>query len=270
MKRLQKVLAGLVPPLVVIAVLLSGLFAQGTPFPHENTGSSVPSCKEAASVPDPDHRTRPKYPKESLKEGAEGAVELRALVDPDGRTRDLSVVSGEPAFGRPALEAVREWKFHPVLVAGNPVETVYKIRVRFVLILQEAFADWEIESPPQNADAPTSRVATDVKSDTPDGPLYRVSEAERVVAPKAIYSPEPEFSERARIAGEGGTVTISLIVGVDGKPRNLKVECASAPDFAEKAIESVSTWKFEPGTKDGKPVMVQIAVEVQFRLYNHP
>jgi TonB family protein len=265
MKRFQRVPAGLFRRLVLISVLPSGLFAQNTPAP-ENTASSVRPCKDAASAPDPDHRIRPKYPKESLKAGAEGAVELRALVDADGRTRGLTVVQGDPVFAKPALEAVRKWQFRPLRVAGKPVETVYKVRVRFVLLLREVVADWEIESPRQNADIVTSNIAPGLTRDTPDGPVYEASKAEGIVAPKAIYSPDPEFSERARKDQEGGTVIISLIVGVDGNPRNLKVECGSAPDLAEKAIESVSVWKFEPGTKDGKPVIVQIAVEVQFHL----
>jgi protein TonB len=35
----------------------------------------------------------------------------------------------------------------------------------------------------------------------------------------------------------------------------------------EKAIEAVKTWRFDPALKDGKPVAVQINVEVSFRLY---
>jgi protein TonB len=35
----------------------------------------------------------------------------------------------------------------------------------------------------------------------------------------------------------------------------------------EKAIETVKTWKFDPAMKDGKPVAVQIIVEVAFHLY---
>lgn len=270
MKRFQRVLAGLFPRVVVIAILLSGPFAQNTISAPQNIASGVPPCKDPAVEPSPEHMIRPKYPKESLKAGAEGAVDLRALVDADGTTRDLSVVSGEPVFAKPALEAIRKWQFHPILIAGKPVETAYKVRVRFVLILREAFADWEIESPRQDADAATSTVAAALEIETPDGPVYKVSESGGIIAPKAIYSPQPEFSERARKDGEGGTVTVSMIVGVDGKPRDLRVECASAPDLTEKAVESINTWRFEPGTKDGKPVMVKIAVEVQFLLYKHP
>jgi outer membrane biosynthesis protein TonB len=35
----------------------------------------------------------------------------------------------------------------------------------------------------------------------------------------------------------------------------------------EKAIETVKTWRFEPGLKDGHPVNVEMAVEVDFHLY---
>lgn len=91
-----------------------------------------------------------------------------------------------------------------------------------------------------------------------------------MTAPKQVYAPEPEFSEKARKAGEQGTVTLSLIVGTDGKPRDVTVSCSSAPDLNENAVDAVRSWKFEPGTKHGKPVMIEISVEVQFYLDNNP
>lgn len=91
-----------------------------------------------------------------------------------------------------------------------------------------------------------------------------------MTAPKQVYAPEPEFSEKARKAGEQGTVTVSLIVGTDGKPRDVTVSCSSAPDLNENALDAVKSWKFEPGTEHGKPVMVEISVEVQFHLDNNP
>jgi TonB family protein len=209
--------------------------------------------------------TRPKYPKEALKAGAEGSVQLRVLVDSNGRTQNLTVVNGERVFAKPAVEAVRKWQFHPAVVEGKPVETAYKVTVRFVLVLAEAIADWEIESPQENRQASGS-IPTDSRRDTPDGPVYRVSEQFGIVSPRAVYSPEPEFSEKARQAQEQGTVTLSLVVGTDGKPRDVRVFCSSAPDLNDNAVAEVESWKFEPGTKNGKPVMVEIAVEVQFHL----
>ena len=178
-------------------------------------------------------------------------------------------MKGEPVFAKPAIEAVRRWQFHPALTQGKPVETAYKVQVRFVLVLREAIPDWEIESPQDTAEVSQS-ASTNFERGTPDGPVYRVSARQGVTAPKQVYAPEPEFSEKARKAGEQGTVTVSLIVGTDGKPRDVTVSCSSAPDLNENALDAVKSWKFEPGTAHGKPVMVEISVEVQFHLDNNP
>jgi TonB family protein len=58
-----------------------------------------------------------------------------------------------------------------------------------------------------------------------------------------------------------------LIVGPDGKPRDIRVLRTLGLGLDEKSIEAVRTWRFEPAMKDGKPVAVQISVEVEFHLY---
>ena len=58
-----------------------------------------------------------------------------------------------------------------------------------------------------------------------------------------------------------------LIVGPDGRPRDIKITRSLGLGLDEKAIEAVKQWKFEPAMKDGKAVAVQISVEVSFRLY---
>ncbi len=88
-----------------------------------------------------------------------------------------------------------------------------------------------------------------------------------VSAPKAIYAPDPEYSEEARKVKHMGTVVLWLIVGPDGKPRDIRVARTLGLGLDEKAIEAVRTWRFDPAMKDGKPVAVQINVEVNFHLY---
>ncbi len=97
------------------------------------------------------------------------------------------------------------------------------------------------------------------------GGIYRIGGG--VSAPRAIYSPDPEYSEEARKAKYQGTVVLWMVVGADGRPREIKVVRSVGLGLDEKAIEAVRTWKFEPARKDGRPVAVQIAVEVDFRLY---
>jgi len=88
-----------------------------------------------------------------------------------------------------------------------------------------------------------------------------------VSAPKAIYAPDPEYSEEARKAKYQGTCVLWLVVGPDGRARDIRVARTLGLGLDEKAMEAVKTWKFEPAMKDGKPVAVQINVEVTFRLY---
>jgi TonB family protein len=88
-----------------------------------------------------------------------------------------------------------------------------------------------------------------------------------VSAPKAIFAPDPEYSEEARKVKHMGTVVLWLVVGPDGKPRDIRVLRTLGLGLDEKAIEAVKNWRFEPAMKDGKPVAVQINVEVNFHLY---
>jgi periplasmic protein TonB len=97
------------------------------------------------------------------------------------------------------------------------------------------------------------------------GGVFRVGGG--VSAPKATFSPDPEYSEEARKAKFQGTCVLWLIVGPDGHPRDIRVSRTLGLGLDEKAIEAVKNWKFEPAMKDGKPVAVQINVEVDFRLY---
>ena len=97
------------------------------------------------------------------------------------------------------------------------------------------------------------------------GGVYKVGGG--VSAPRAIYQPDPEYSEEARKAKYQGTVVLWMIVDRDGRPRDIKVARSVGMGLDEKAIEAVRTWKFDPARKNGQPVAVQINVEVSFRLY---
>lgn len=97
------------------------------------------------------------------------------------------------------------------------------------------------------------------------GGLYKVGGG--VSAPRAIYAPDPEYSEEARHAKYQGTVILYVIVDADGRPRDIRIMRSLGMGLDEKAIEAVKTWRFEPARKNAQPVSVQISVEVTFRLY---
>lgn len=97
------------------------------------------------------------------------------------------------------------------------------------------------------------------------GGVFRVGGG--VSAPRVLFDPDPAYSEEARKAKYQGVCVLWLIVGPDGKPRDVRVARSLGMGLDQKAIEAVRQWKFEPAMKDGKPVAVQINVEVNFRLY---
>jgi TonB family protein len=64
--------------------------------------------------------------------------------------------------------------------------------------------------------------------------------------------------------GEKGIVTISLVVGTDGKTSDLKVVDSPNKASENAALEAVRKWQFKPATCEGEPMEVNIAVEVDF------
>lgn len=97
------------------------------------------------------------------------------------------------------------------------------------------------------------------------GGVFRVGGG--VLAPKPIDTPDPQYTEEARRAKHEGTCVLSMIVGADGKPRDIRVQRGLGMGLDQKAIEAVKQWRFDPATKDGRAVAVQISVEVSFKLY---
>ncbi len=88
-----------------------------------------------------------------------------------------------------------------------------------------------------------------------------------VSPPRVVYQPEIEFSEEARKAKYQGTCVLALVVDSSGRPVNIRISQSLGMGLDEKAIEAAKKYRFEPGMKDGHPVAVEIALEVDFRLY---
>lgn len=86
-----------------------------------------------------------------------------------------------------------------------------------------------------------------------------------VVAPFVAAKAPPEYTDEARLAKLEGGVLLSLVVGSDGQPRDIRVARPLGLGLDERAIENVRTWRFRPGTRSGIPVDVQVDEEVFFR-----
>lgn len=78
-------------------------------------------------------RIEPRYPPLPLQMRKSGTVILHAIISRDGRIDALEVVSGSPFFVQAALDAVRQWRYRPTLLNGEPVEVETTITVVFRL-----------------------------------------------------------------------------------------------------------------------------------------
>jgi periplasmic protein TonB len=87
-----------------------------------------------------------------------------------------------------------------------------------------------------------------------------------VSAPEVIYQTEPEFSEEARKAKLSGNVEVYLWVDEHGNPTHVRVIRGIGMGLDEKAVEAVRQYKFKPAMANGKPVTVEMYVDVVFQI----
>lgn len=108
-------------------------------------------------------------------------------------------------------------------------------------------------------------------STTPDGTTANLHAMTRVggpvMPPRPIHQPEPPYSEAARKMNYHGVVTLGLIVTKDGVPEKIHIVTPLGCGLDAQAVRAVEEWRFKPAERDGHPVAVQIAVEVDFHLY---
>lgn len=83
--------------------------------------------------------------------------------------------------------------------------------------------------------------------------------------PMAVETPPPDYPEELACAGIEGQVGVLLTIGVDGIPKDVKVEDTSGhPQLDQSAVEAVKGWKFQAGTSRGKPAETPLRVPVTF------
>ena len=75
----------------------------------------------------------PVYPPDARSQHIQGTVVLHALIDKQGNISSIDVISGDETLAESAIEAVRQWKYRPYLLNGEPVEVDTHIQVNFTL-----------------------------------------------------------------------------------------------------------------------------------------
>jgi len=115
----------------VVAFSCSGLAAAQTPDQQQlpqrvRVSSGVESGLLIRKV-------NPQYPKKARKKHIQGTVILTASITKDGDIANLTLVSGDPILAKAAMDAVKQWKYKPYFLKGQPVEVETSIQVNFTL-----------------------------------------------------------------------------------------------------------------------------------------
>lgn len=114
----------------VIGGIIGGV--AGGPPPPKLTPKRIPlggNVIAAKKVND----IRPQYPPLARQTRIQGTVKLHAIIAKDGTIQELSVISGHPLLVQAALDAVRQWRYQPTLLNGEPVEVETTVDVIFSL-----------------------------------------------------------------------------------------------------------------------------------------
>jgi TonB family protein len=87
-----------------------------------------------------------------------------------------------------------------------------------------------------------------------------------VTSPALLRKIEPSYSPEARAVKAQGTVVLTVVIGTDGKAGDVRLSQGVGFGLDEQALDAVTQWTFEPGTRGGMAVPVQASIEVNFRL----
>jgi TonB family protein len=87
-----------------------------------------------------------------------------------------------------------------------------------------------------------------------------------VTVPRLVRDVKPQYTSDAMRRQIQGSVQLECVVQLDGTPASIKVVRSLDPELDEQAIKALQQWRFQPGTKDGRPVPVIITAEMTFTL----
>ena len=99
----------------------------------------------------------------------------------------------------------------------------------------------------------------------------RSQEISHTTEPRLIHKAEPQYTKEARAAKIQGEVFLSLTIGVDGVPSDIKADRGLGMGLDEKAVECLQQWRFKPATGYfSEPVSAKVTIRINFRLLPPP
>lgn len=209
------------------------------------------------------NKVDPVYPPLAKQARIQGSVILQVVISKSGDVENVQLFSGHPLLAPAAIDAVKQWRYKPYLLNGEPVEVETRVRVNFTL------AEGVAGDHPggQGADEPGSIAPSDPGSAEHAAIPRRVRVSSGVSSGLVVTKVPPKYPPDAREQRVQGTVVMSVNIDGEGNVANIQL-ISGHPLLAPAAIEAVKQWKYRPYLLNGSPVEVETQVQVNFILAN--
>ena len=203
-------------------------------------------------------KVAPIYPPLARQARIQGNVVLKVRISKTGDVENLQLYSGHPMLAPAAIEAVKQWKYKPYLLNGDPVEVSTTVTVNFTL---------SGKSPAQGVagDAPGDAASSNPEDATAPAIPRRVRVSQGVMQGLLVSKVQPEYPAEAKDQRVEGAVVLKVTVDKEGNVANIQL-ISGHPLLAPAAIEAVKQWKYKPFLLDGIPLAVETQVTVNFTL----
>jgi TonB family protein len=206
-------------------------------------------------------KVAPVYPPVARQARIQGMVVLKVQISKTGDVESIQLFSGHPILAPSAIEAVKQWKYSPYLLNGEPVEVETNVTVNFTLPdklpAEGVVGDMPGGFPPseQGGLAPSPAVPG------------RVRVSQGVSQALLLTKVPPQYPQEAKDQHIQGVVVMQVIVDKQGNVANIQL-ISGHPLLAPPAIDAVKQWKYKPYLLNETPVEVETQVQVNFTLVN--
>jgi TonB family protein len=191
------------------------------------------------------------YPNALVKE-TQGMTALAMVIDAEGVPQNIQIVHTHgDSFDQASIDAVRQSAFAPGMLAGKPVPVWIDVRVVFYsnrsrTTPQVLIAERDLPAPPE--------------SQFEDKRHNHLS----YTPPVPIHTVDADFADPFVKHPLVTVAIVSVLVGVDGSPKDVHLERGLGFGLDQKAVAAVRHYRFLPATKRGKPVEDRCDVMVNF------
>ena len=144
------------------------------------------------------------------------------------------------------MDAVKQWKYTPTLLSGEPVEMSTQVTLSFSL-----------------AGGSQDEAAAPRTSTTRELPPIRI--AGNVTQAKLLHRVDAVYPPIAKAANVQGTVVLRAIIAKDGTVKQLEL-ISGPPMLTDAAMDAVRQWTYQPTRLYGEPVEVETTVSITFTL----